>query len=67
LAIKAHLLEVKEGQEMTTLFPTFTGWLQRAKRFLATDSRDIWQRLYEDDQRYQQDLQAKGIDYLLSI
>jgi hypothetical protein len=67
LAIKAHLLEVKEGQEMTTLFPTFTSWLQRAKRFLATDSRDIWQHLYEDDQRYQQELQAKGIDYLLSI
>jgi hypothetical protein len=52
---------------MTTLFPTFTSWLQRAKRFLAIDSSDIWQCLYEDDQRYQQELQAKGIDYLLSI
>jgi hypothetical protein len=52
---------------MTTLFPTFTGWLQRVKRFLATDSRDIWELLLEDDQRYQQQLQAKGIDNLLSI
>jgi hypothetical protein len=52
---------------MTSLFPTFSSWLQRAKRFLSADSRDIWQHLYEDDQRYQQELQAKGIDYLLSI
>jgi hypothetical protein len=56
---------------MTTLFPTFTNWLQRAKRFLAIDSRDIWQRAREaidaDEERYQQELQAKGIDYLLSI
>ena len=52
---------------MTSLFPTFTSWLQRAKRFLASDASDIWQRLLEDDQRYQQELQAKGIDYLISI
>jgi hypothetical protein len=32
---------------MTTLFPTFTSIWQRAKRFLATDTRDIWQRLEE--------------------
>jgi hypothetical protein len=49
---------------MTTLFPTFTNWLQRAKRFLATDSHDIWQRLLEDDQRYQQELEAKGLDWI---
>jgi hypothetical protein len=67
LAIKAHLLEVKEGEQMTTLFPTFTSWLQRAKRFLAADSRDIWERLLEDDQRYQQELQTKGIENFLSI
>jgi hypothetical protein len=59
--------QLLEESEMSALFPTFTSWLQRAKRFLATDSRDIWQYLYEDDQRYQQELQAKGIDYLLSI
>lgn len=56
---------------MSALFPTFTTWLQRAKRLLSTDSRDIWQRAREaieaDEARYEQELQAKGIDYLLSI
>jgi hypothetical protein len=54
---------------MTSLFPTFTSWLQRAKRFLASDSRDIWQRIYEaieqDEERYQQQLQSKGIDFIV--
>jgi hypothetical protein len=53
---------------MTTLFPTFTSWLQRAKRFLAIDSGDIWQRTREvieaDEARYQQELEAKGLDWL---
>jgi hypothetical protein len=54
---------------MTTLFPTFTNWLQRAKRFLASDACDIWERIYEaiqeDEERYQQQLQAKGIDFIV--
>ena len=29
---------------MTTLFPTFRSLWERTKRFLATDTRDIWQR-----------------------
>ena len=53
---------------MTTLFPTFTSWLQRAKRFLATDSGDIWQRtreaIQEDEERYYQQLHAKGLGSL---
>jgi hypothetical protein len=53
---------------MTTLFPTFSNWLQRAKRFLATDSCDIWQRAREaleaDEERYYQQLEAKGLDWL---
>jgi hypothetical protein len=52
---------------MSALFPTFSNWVGQVKRFLASDASDIWQRLLEDDQRYQQELQAKGIDYLLSI
>lgn len=47
---------------MTTLFPTFTSIWQRAKRFLATDTRDIWQRieavLEADEARYQEQLRA---------
>ena len=54
---------------MTTLFPTFSTWLQHVKRFLSTDSRDIWQRIYEvielDEERYQQQLRAKGIDFIV--
>jgi hypothetical protein len=54
---------------MTTLFPTFTNWLQRAKRFFATDSHTVWERIYEfieeDEERYQQRLQAKGIDFIV--
>lgn len=53
---------------MTTLFPTFGSIWQRAKRLLATDSRDIWQGIYEfiqqDEQAYQERLQQKGIDWL---
>ena len=53
---------------MTTLFPTFTSIWQRAKRFLATDTRDIWQRieatLEADEQRYQQDLERLGLEDL---
>ena len=67
--MRAHLLEVKEGQEMTTLFPSFTSWLQRAKRFLASDTADIWGRIYEaiqeDEERYQHQLRAKGIDFIV--
>ena len=54
---------------MTSLFPTFGSIWQRAKRLLATDTRAIWQRIYaaieEDEERYQQRLQAKGIDFVL--
>ncbi len=53
---------------MTSLFPTFTSWLQRAKRFLASDASDLWQRAREvieaDEARYQQELEAKGLDWL---
>ncbi len=53
---------------MSALFPTFTSWLQRAKRFLGTDSRDIWQRACEaietDEERYYQQLKEKGLDWL---
>jgi hypothetical protein len=54
---------------MSALFPTFSNWLQRAKRLLSSDSRDIWQGIYEfieqDEQAYQQRLQQKGIDFIL--
>jgi hypothetical protein len=54
---------------MTSLFPTFGAIWQRTKQFLATDTRAIWQRIYEaiqeDEQRYQQRLQAKGIDFIV--
>ena len=54
---------------MSTLFPTFTSIWQRAKRFLATDTRDIWQRIYEvieaDEQRYISECRAKGLDFLI--
>lgn len=49
---------------MTILFPTFTSIWQRAKRFLATDTRDIWQRieatLEADEARYQEQLRESG-------
>jgi hypothetical protein len=45
LVVKAHLLEVKEHQKMSTLFPTFLSIWQRAKQLLSTDTRDIWQAL----------------------
>lgn len=51
---------------MTALFPTFTSIWQRAKRYLATDTRDIWQRieavLEADEQRYEQECQSKGVN-----
>lgn len=51
---------------MTTLFPTFTSIWQRAKRFLATDTRDIWQRieatLEADEKRYQEQLKSAGFE-----
>ena len=51
---------------MTTLFPTFTSIWQRAKRFLSTDTRDIWQgieaTLEADEARYQEQLKAKGLE-----
>ena len=51
---------------MTTLFPTFTSIWQRAKRFLATDTRDIWQRieatLEADEKRYQGQLKSAGFE-----
>jgi hypothetical protein len=53
---------------MTTLFPTFSSWLQRAKRFLASDASDIWQRTREaiaaDEERYYQQLKEKNLDWL---
>jgi hypothetical protein len=61
--------EVLEYHPMTSLFPTFGSIWQRAKRLLATDTRAIWQRIYEaiqeDEERYQQQLQAKGIDFIV--
>jgi hypothetical protein len=54
---------------MTSLFPTFGAIWQRAKQLLATDTRAIWQRIYEaiqeDEERYQQQLQVKGIDLVI--
>ena len=51
---------------MTTLFPTFTSIWQRAKRFLATDTRDIWQRieatLEADESRYQEQLKSAELE-----
>ena len=53
---------------MTSLFPTFGAIWQRAKQLLATDTRAIWQRAREvieaDEARYQQELEAKGLDWL---
>jgi len=49
LAVKAHLVERKEHQEMSALFPTFLSLGQRIKRLLATDIKSIWQAL-EDTQ-----------------
>jgi hypothetical protein len=66
LAVKAQQKALQEHQTMTTLFPTFTSLWQRAKRFLATDTREIWERieatLEADEARYQQELEAKGHD-----
>ncbi len=61
--------QLLEDNKMTTLFPTFTNWLQQTKRFFATDSHTIWERIYEfieeDEAQYQQRLQAKGIDFVV--
>lgn len=50
---------------MAVLFPTFTNIWQRAKRLLATDTRDIWQRieavLEADEERYISECQAKNV------
>jgi hypothetical protein len=60
--------EVLEHHPMTSLFPTFGAIWQRAKQLLATDTRAIWQRAREvieaDEARYQQELEAKGLDWL---
>jgi hypothetical protein len=54
---------------MSALFPTFSSWLQRAKRFLVIDSHTVWERIYEfieeDEAQYQQRLQSKGIDFIV--
>jgi hypothetical protein len=51
---------------MTALFPTFESFWQRAKRLLATDTRNIWQQICEvieaDEQRYINECRAKGIN-----
>ena len=51
---------------MTTLFPTFNSLWQRAKRFLATDTREIWGRieatLEADEQRYINQSRLRAID-----
>jgi hypothetical protein len=64
LAVKAQQKTLQEHQAMTTLFPTFTSLWQRAKRFLATDTREIWERieatLEADEARYQKELEARG-------
>lgn len=53
---------------MMSLFPTFTTWLKRAKRFLSADASDVWQRARElidaDEQRYYEQLKEKGLDWL---
>lgn len=50
---------------MTTLFPTFTNLLGRAKRLMASDVSFLWNRfagvLEADAERYQQELEAKGL------
>ena len=54
---------------MTNLFPSFTSIWQRAKRFLATDTRDIWQRieatLEADENRYINECRRKNLDFLI--
>lgn len=51
---------------MVTLFPTFGNWLQRTKRLLACDTRNIWQHigavLEADEQRYISECRAKGVN-----
>ncbi len=47
------------------LFPTFLSLGQRLKRLLATDITPVWQRFCEaverDSDRYQEDLESKGL------
>ena len=54
---------------MTALFPTFSNLLQRAKRLLACDTRDIWQHICNaieaDEERYISECLAKGINPFL--
>jgi hypothetical protein len=54
LAVKAHLVELKEPQKMSTLFPTFLSLGQRIKRLLATDIKSIWQALEESQEPTQE-------------
>jgi hypothetical protein len=48
------------------LFPTFGSIWQRAKRLLATDTCELWQRFVDaceaDEQRYINECRAKGIN-----
>jgi hypothetical protein len=54
LALKAHLLEIQEHQEMSVLFPTFLSLGKRIKRLLATDIKSIWQALEDTQEPTQQ-------------
>jgi hypothetical protein len=49
LAVKAHLLEIQERQEMSALFPSFLSLGQRINRLLATDIKSIWQALEKSE------------------
>jgi hypothetical protein len=49
---------------MAALFPTFTSIWQRAKRFLETDTRDVFQKalelLEESEQQEEKDFHVVG-------
>ncbi len=53
LAVKAHLLEIQEYQEMSALFPTFLSLGKRVKRLLTTDVKTIWQAVEPSEQEIQ--------------
>jgi hypothetical protein len=68
LAVKAQLDQLdtlQEHQIMAALFPTFTSIWQRAKRFLETDTRDIFQQALDllDDSDQSQDFDLPLVTY----
>lgn len=67
LAVKAQLDQLdtlQEHQIMSALFPTFTSIWQRAKRFLETDTRDVFQKALElseeSEHQEERDFQVVG-------